>query len=190
MMKIFVGLLIGISSYAFGQNIIQPFELVNVMDGKTTAVKNCNSCAGMVVIFTSLKCPYDHHYQDRIKALLERYGSKISFYLVNSNPGADEDEPKMKAAMNSWGYNLPYLSDKKQITMKTLGATRTPEAVLLKPEGTGFKILYQGAIDDNPQVHHDTGKDFLHDAISEFLAGKSVAVSSERVIGCTIRKAN
>lgn len=179
-----------ITGHSEGQSVIPPFELVNVVDGKSIAVKNAAGCSGLVVIFTSLKCPYDQHYQDRIKALQEKYNGRISFYLINSNPGADDDEVKMKAASGSWGSNMPYLSDKKQIALKALGATRSMESILLKPEGSGYKILYQGAIDDNPQVHHDTGKDFLDDALGEFLAGKSITVATERVIGCTIRKVN
>ena len=183
-------LLIGTAIYSFGQGITQPFDLMNVADGKTVSVKSCQSCAGTVVIFTSLKCPYDQHYRDRIKALIEKYDGRISFFLINSNPGADEDESKMKAVYAAWGSSIPYLSDKKQIALKALNATRTPEAFLLKPEGNGLKILYQGAIDDNPQVHTDTGKNFLDDAITELVSGKPIANTSQRVVGCTIRKTN
>jgi hypothetical protein len=178
-----------VSTLLFSQGVIQPFDLLNVADGKTVSVKNCQGCAGAVVIFTSLKCPYDQHYQDRIKALQEKYSGKISFFLVNSNPGADDDEEKMKVKAPNWGPNIPYLSDKKQTAMKSLSASRTPEAFLLKPEGNGLKIIYQGSIDDNPQVHTDTGKNYLEDAITDLLAGKAVAVPSQRVVGCTIRKA-
>ena len=48
--------------------------------------------------------------------------------------------------------------------------------------------MYQRAIDDNPQVHHDTDVNFLENAIKDVLAGKNPTVATERVIGCTIRK--
>lgn len=187
--KLFFSLLFtGLASLAWGQSAIQPFELMNVVDDKMVSVKACSGCVGTVVIFTSLKCPYDQHYQERIKNLYEKYAGKISFFLIDSNPGADDDESKMKAAYANWNMNIPFLSDKSQVGLKTLNATRTPEAFLLKSDGSGLKIVYQGAIDDNPQVHNDTGKNFLDDAMAELVAGKPIKVPAERVIGCTIRK--
>lgn len=173
---------------AFGQGVVQPMELLNVVDGKTVSINPCSGCKGVIVIFTSLNCPYDQHYQDRIKALYEKYAGSISFYLVNSNPGAEEDESKMKAAYEKWSMSIPYLADKKQTAMLAMNAKRTPEAVLLKSEGKTLKIVYQGAIDDNPQVRTDTGKNFLDDAIGELVGGKPIQLATERVIGCTIRK--
>jgi thiol-disulfide isomerase/thioredoxin len=181
-------LLACITSLTWGQTTVQPFELMNVADDKMVSVKACAGCVGTVVIFTSLKCPYDQHYQERIKNLYEKYAGKISFFLIDSNPGADEDDSKMKAAYANWNMSIPFLSDKSQVGLKTLNATRTPEAFLLKSEGNRLKVVYQGAIDDNPQVHHDTGKNFLDDAMTELVAGKPIRVSAERVIGCTIRK--
>lgn len=180
-------LLLCIVSGSFGQGTVSSFTLVNVVDGKTTPVRSCAGCVGTVVIFTSLKCPYDQLYQDRVKALSEMYSNKISFFLINSSPGADDSEAKMKGAASNWG-SIPYLSDKEQLALKALGATRTPESFLLHSTGNGMKIVYQGPIDDNPQVHHDTGKDYLHDAIEELLAGNPITIPSERVAGCIIRK--
>ena len=165
------------------------FRSACIADEKITSIKACSGCKGVVVIFSSLSCPYDQHYQDRIKNLSEKYAGSISFFLINSNPGSEEDESKMKSAYSTWGLSIPYLSDKKQIAMLALNVKKTPEAVLLKQEGQQLIIVYQGAIDDNPQVHHDTGNNFLDQAIGELMAGKPVMVATERVIGCTIRKA-
>jgi peroxiredoxin len=187
MKKLFILLLVAQMASVRGQTI-PTFDLLNVADGKAVAVKSCQGCQGVVVIFTSLKCPYDQHYQDRIKALNEKYKNKISFFLINSNPGTDDDESKMKAANTDWGTNIPYLSDKKQLALKALNATRTPQAFLLKQDGSNLSIAYQGAIDDNPQVRDDTGKNYLDDAIAELISGKSITNPAQRVIGCIIRK--
>lgn len=181
-------LIFWITAQASAQGTIRPFELHHVADGKSVAVKNCSGCVGAVVIFTSVKCPYDQLYHDRIKALNEKFSSKISFFLINASPGADEDEASMKGAYSNWATNIPYLSDKKQLALQTLGATRTSEAFLLKPDGNEMKVVFRGPIDDNPQVHHDTGKDYLHHAIEELLAGKPITIPNERVAGCIIRK--
>lgn len=173
---------------ATAQTIFNPTELMNVVDGKSVSINPCGSCVAMVVVFHSLKCPYDLHYAERIKKLVDQYGSNISFFLVNANPEADEQPDKMKTAYAAWGLNIPYLADKDQIVMTALSAKKTPEAILLKKEGTQLKVFYQGAIDDNPQVNHDADVNFLENAIKDLLAGKKTTVATERVIGCTIRK--
>jgi thiol-disulfide isomerase/thioredoxin len=173
---------------ATAQTGFTPTELVNVVDGKPVSIQPCGTCVAMVVVFHSLKCPYDLHYAARIKKLVDQYGTNVSFFLVNANPDAEEQPDKMKAAYAGWGFNIPYLADKEQIVMTALAAKKTPEAVLLKKEGAKLKVVYQGAIDDNPQVHHDADVNFLENAINDLLAGKNPAVATERVIGCTIRK--
>jgi hypothetical protein len=170
------------------QTVFTPVELVNVVDGKSVSIQPCGNCAAMVVVFHSLKCPYDLHYAARIKKLVDQYGTNVSFFLVNANPDAEEQPDKMKVAYAGWGFNIPYLADKEQIVMMALGAKKTPEAILLKKESSQLKVVYQGAIDDNPQVHQDADVSFLENAIKDLLAGKNPAVATERVIGCTIRK--
>jgi hypothetical protein len=165
-----------------------PTDLVNVTDGENVTIKPCASCTAVVVVFHSLKCPYDAHYTERVKKLVDGYGNQVSFFLVNSSPEPDEQGEKMVAAYSSWGLSIPYLADKDQVVMTALNAKKTPEAVLIRKEGAQLKVVYQGAIDDNPQVHHDTGINFLENAIKDVLAGRNPTVSTERVIGCTIRK--
>jgi hypothetical protein len=188
MKKIIIVIALFMFRLANSQAIVEPIQLPNVADGKITPIAPCASCKGVVVIFTSLACPYDQHYRDRIKSLSEKHAGKVSFFLINANPGEDEAEPKMKAAYHGWGLSVPYLADKMQVAMTALNAKRTPEAVLLKPDGNGLTIIYQGAIDDNPQVHHDTGNNFLDTAVGALVSNQSPKVASERVIGCTIKK--
>lgn len=165
-----------------------PIELINVVDGSMVSVKPCSSCVAAVVVFHSLKCPYDAHYAERIKKLVDVYGNNVSFFLVNSNQELDEQADKMKAAYLNWGMSIPYVADKDQTLMAALSAKKTPETVLLRKDGPQLKVVYQGAIDDNPQVHHDTDVNFLENAIKEVLSGKTPSIPTERVIGCTIRR--
>jgi hypothetical protein len=175
-------------SRTMGQGISGSIELLNVNDGNATVINPCANCKGVVVIFTSLACAYDQHYRERIKAIVKKYSGRVSFFLINANPGSEESEAKMEEAYKTWDMSIPFLTDKKQLAMSVFNVKRTPEAVLLKSEKGTLKIIYQGAIDDNPQVHHDTGKNYLDDAIAAILSGKLPAVASERAIGCTIRK--
>jgi hypothetical protein len=180
--------IVGVGAAAAQTGTFSPTDLTNVTDGKNVTIKPCTTCTAVVVVFHSLKCPYDAHYAERVKKLVDSYGNQVSFFLVNSSPEPDEQAEKMVSAYSTWGINIPYLADKDQVVMSALNAKKTPEAVLLRKEGAQLKVVYQGAIDDNPQVHSDTGTKFLDNAIKDVLAGKNPTVAAERVIGCTIRK--
>lgn len=187
MKKILWAVLLAVSSAAEAQSFAN-YYLTNVADDKSVAIQPCSTCQAVVVVFHSLSCPYDLHYAERIKKLAQAYGANVSFYLINSNPGPDEQVDKMKAAYNNLGLTMPYLADKDQVLMTALQAHKSPEAILLKKEGGQLRVVYQGAIDDNAQVHHDAEVNFLENAIKDVLAGKNPAVPTERPVGCTIRK--
>ena len=189
-MKTVLILFCAISIGFSGAQTISPFELLDVTSGGNVSTKACAGCSGVVIFFTSNDCPYDQQYAERINKLAEKYSSKVSFYHINASPGSDEDESKMKETAAKRQLKIPYLSDKKQIAMGALQVKKSPEALLLKPDGGKLKVIYRGPIDDNPQVHHDADNNYLADAIEALLAGKNPKVSTERVVGCTIRKAS
>ncbi len=83
---------------------------------------------------------------------------------------------------------VPYLSDKDQAVLESLGAKKTPEVFVLTNNGGKFSVAYSGAIDDNPQSAKDVRNYFLKNAIENVLAGSKPSSSNERAMGCTIRK--
>jgi hypothetical protein len=72
--------------------------------------------------------------------------------------------------------------------MDCMGAKKSPEAFLLKKNGSNYTIAYQGSIDDNPLVTADVGKAYLSLAIEQMLANKKIEITENRAAGCTIRK--
>jgi len=187
-MKNFVAVvLLSISFSGFSQ-IVQDFTLVNVADGKNVSLNSFTSCQGIAVVFTSNDCAYDHQYRDRIKSLNDQYKGKIQFLLVNSHVDPKEDAKMMAQQFANWGLPMPYLSDKSQVAMACLGATKSPEVFLLKKSESTNTIVYKGAIDDNPLVPGDVNNAYLKIAIDQLLANKKIEVPRNRVAGCTIRK--
>jgi len=169
-----------VSITSFAQN--QP--LTNVADGQTVSLRDFKGAQGVVIVFSSNVCAYDAYYTDRLKSLLANYGTKVQFVLVNSYQEAEETEEKMKAKLEQWGFNVPYLSYKNQDWMKALGAKKSPEVFVLDANG---KVTYSGAIDDNPQLATGVKENYLKKAIDDLLAGKTVGVNSVRAVGCSIR---
>lgn len=155
---------------------IQQQPLIDVNTGQSVALSDFKGAKNIVVIFTSNVCAYDGYYADRLKALISAYRNTTQFVLVNSYQEAEETPEKMKAKYNFDG--VPYLADKDQVWMKSLGARKSPEVFVLD---SSYKVIYSGAIDDNPQLANAVKENYL----KKVLDGGTVA--STRAVGCSIR---
>ncbi len=164
------------------------FSLNNVVNGKDVSLDTYPSCAGLAIIFTSNTCAFDDYYRARIGKLASNYHDKVPVILVNSSPDPTETVDNMKRKAQQLNLTIPYLSDKDQTLMQRLGATKSPQAFLLKNEGGKFTIVYRGAIDDNAQVEADVHQAYLKDAIDILLTNQKIETPEVRPTGCTIRK--
>jgi peroxiredoxin len=138
--------------------VIQNFSLTDVRDGKVISLEDFAASHGVVIIFTSINCPYDGYYQTRIKELSEKYNTKIPILLINSSVEESVDQMKRYASQNS--LPAPYLADKEQKVLANLHPRKSPECFLLQSKDSKFTIVYRGAIDDNPQTSSQV-KSFL-----------------------------
>ena len=171
---------------------IQDFTLKNAVDGEEFSLSSYRNARAVVVIFTSNYCPYAKLYENRIQTLAEAYQDKgIKFILINpNNPERSQIEgiQKMAEKARAKSFEFPYLSDSEQKVADMFGAEKTPEAFLLKNEQGAFRVVYKGAIDDNPQVASDVSQEYLKDAIDKVLQNRSVGDEDIRPTGCVIRR--
>ena len=178
-----------VSCYAVSaQTPVADFKLPNVVDGENISLSGYPTCSALAIIFTSNACPYDGYYTARIKDLIDTYQGKIQFILINSFQEPEESADKMKAAYSRWGLPVPYLADKDQTVMTSLGAKKSPEVFLLKSANGKYSLVYSGAIDDNPQMASAATRQYLKSAIDKTLAGQNPEAAMVRPTGCTIRK--
>lgn len=139
-----------------------------------------------VLIFAAHDCPISNQYAPEIRRICQTYKARgVAFYLVYA-------EPKLttmaaKSHWKSFGYTIPAVIDTGFALTKKMGATATPEAVMLSPKG---EILYRGRIDD---LYFDFGQRRpsatsldLRLALDAVLSGKPVAKRLTKVIGCFI----
>lgn len=173
---------------ANAQRTIDDFTLTNAVTGKAVSLSTYPSCSGVVVIFTSNACPYDEYYRARIQKLTRDYTDKVPVLLVNSLIDPAESPEQMAKKAQQSGITVPYLADKDQSLMQKLGASKTPNAFLLKNSGGKFTLVYSGALDDNAQVEGDVHHSYLRDAIDIMLSNQTIATAEVRPVGCTIRK--
>ncbi len=167
---------------------ITDFKLPSAIGSTEVALSDFKSEKGLVVIFTGNNCPYDKYYRQRIVNLSHQCAqSGLPFLLINSHPGAAENLSKMGSTAKIAGFDMPYLKDASQAVLRDFGAKKSPEAFLLKNSRGKFQVIYQGAIDNNPQVAADVKENYLLKSIEHFFAGKAPAQASVRPTGCIIR---
>lgn len=185
-MKSILAIILIIVSANLQAQEVKNFTLINTKDGKDVSLSNYTSSKAVVIVFTSHECPFDNYYKDRIKELIQAYAGKAQFLLINSN--SEEQESAEQMAIHYTDLQVPYLADKDQLVIGSLGAKKTPEAFVLTPAGGKFIIAYSGAIDDNPQSAKDARQYFLKDALDKVLSGQKIDVPAQRATGCTVRK--
>jgi peroxiredoxin len=164
------------------------FTLTNVVNGKTISLDTYPSCAGILIVFTTNACPYDEYYRTRIKKISNDYQDKVPVLLINSSIDAVESAENMTKKAQQLGITIPYLADKDQTVMQSLGATKSPQVFLLKNSGGKFSVVYSGAIDDNAQVEKDVHQSYLKDAIDIMLTNQKIETAEVRPVGCALRK--
>ena len=134
-----------------------------------------------VFVFASTQCPISNIYMPRVSELARTYIERgIRFFLVD--PNRDDSVAALRAYVKQRGLAFPVVKDTDLAVSDWLAASRTPEAVVVKPEGD---IFYRGRIDDNQDrakvIHSD-----LRDAIDAVLSGKTIARPRTLSFGCAI----
>lgn len=178
--------LLFIFAFAAVAGYSQNQPLINVANDQAVALADFKGAKAVVVIFTSNVCAYDGYYSDRLKSLISTYSNRVQFVLVNSYQEAEETPDRMKSKYDLWAFGVPYLADKDQVWMKALGARKTPEVFVLDPSAE-FKVVYSGAIDDNPQLANAVKERYLQKVLDTIVAGKRGEPSNVRAVGCSIR---
>jgi peroxiredoxin len=181
----FILLFAGAQGYT---QVVQPFDLTNVVDGNTVSLKNYASNPAVVIIITTIKCPYTEYYLDRIKTLAQTYKSKVPVLLINSSTEENESSVEMAIYAQQHKFTFPYLSDKEQKVSTNLNPRKSPEAFLLQNSAGKFKVVYRGAIDDNAQSVTNVNHAYLEDAIEKVLASQKIEPADIRPVGCSVIK--
>jgi len=167
------------------------FKLKNV-DGKIVSMSsNYKDAKGVIVVFTCNHCPFAKKYEDRIIALDKKYKALgYPVVAINPNDPAKESEDSyenMQKRAKEKGYTFPYLFDETQTTATSYGATRTPHIFILQKANADFVVKYIGAIDDNSDDANAVKEKYAENAVDALLAGKAVATTYTKAIGCTIK---
>lgn len=172
-----------------GADMPKPDVKMKDISGKEVSLKDAAGKNGLMVMFSCNTCPWVIKNQSRTNEI-SKYAldNKIGVILINSNEAqrsGDDSFEAMKTYAGNQGYGWYYTVDKNSELADAFGAKRTPEVYLFNKDG---KLVYHGAIDDNPNDASGVKRKHLKEAIDETVKNKDVSVKTSRSQGCSIKR--
>lgn len=133
-------------------------------------------------------CPFvkRHHVQrDTMTGLARRYASEgVVWLAVNSTHYMDTQANRN--LRERWNLPYPVLVDQDGKAGRAWNAKTTPHMFVISPEG---RVVYQGAIDNDPRGQREAPTNYVDQALTEILAGKPVSEPVTRPYGCSLKYA-
>jgi peroxiredoxin len=162
---------------------VENFKLSDI-NGTAKSFSDLKGKNGTIIVFLSVQCPIVKAYDVRLNKVVEDYANKgINFVGINSNYTESTDKVKAHAEEN---YKFPVLIDKGNVIADKFSAYATPEMFFFDKDN---KLAYHGGIDNDKKGENIT-MNFLRDALDANLAGKAIAKTETKAIGCTIKRQN
>ncbi len=172
-----------------GATIPKADQKMKDVSGNLVSFNEAKMKNGLLVMFSCNTCPYVIKNQERTNEI-SNYALKnnVGVIILNSNEAYRNNEDSY-AAMKEYAadqkYKWHYVVDQNSVMADEFGANRTPECFLF--DNTN-KLVYHGAIDDNPSNASAVGRKHLASAIDEMKSGKSVSVKESKSVGCSIKR--
>ena len=162
---------------------------VKSIDGDFMSLNDNIKNNGILVVFTSNKCPFVVMWEDRYKLIEDEcLKSDIGMVYINSNEArrdGDDSIDKMKEHARKMGYKYPYLIDRNSKIANSFGAKTTPHIFLFNKNK---KLIYKGAIDDNYQSIKNVKEKYLINAITQLNNNEEIKINTTKAIGCSIKR--
>ncbi len=154
--------------------------------GRPMAAAPAPPSRAKALFFIAHDCPIANGYAPEIRRNAAQYGPRgVRCVLVYAEAGLTPAAARRHAA--AYGYHLPTMLDPRLTLAHRMGATVTPEAVVVGPTG---RVLYRGRIDDKyvtlGQPRYRVTRHDLRDALDAVVQGRPVAVATTPAIGCAI----
>lgn len=159
------------------------------VSGTQVSMKEVKKSNGLLVMFSCNTCPFVIKNQQRTIDIGNfAQQMEIGMIVLNSNEGqrsGDDSFEAMQAYAKDQQYSWNYVVDVNSAAADAFGANRTPECFLFDKN---LKLVYHGAIDDNPTDAGNVKRNHLKEAIAELIAGNPVTIKESKSVGCTIKR--
>ena len=146
--------------------------------------KSLKNKPGAVFVFLSPDCPLSQNYSPTLTHLRSQFQPNgIEFYAVFAG------KPVVDDFIAAYKITFPVLMDSDFRLADFFGATKTPEAFVLDPQGN---FIYKGAIDNRaPELGQQRTvitEHYLLDALNSILQHENLRVKETPSVGCFIEK--
>jgi hypothetical protein len=155
------------------------------LDGHEVNPLTASSGKVIVLVFLRRDCPVSSRYAPVIQQISQQNSETAKFWLVY--PDKTDTPVAIRRHLADYGYHLPALRDPEHELVKLAHVQITPEVAVFD---RNRHLVYDGRIDD---WYRDPGRaqpapttHELEDAIRATIAGKVVARSEVRGVGCYI----
>jgi thiol-disulfide isomerase/thioredoxin len=155
------------------------------LDGHAVNPLAGDSGKAVVLVFVRRDCPVSSRYAPVIQQIASQYADAANFWLVY--PDKNDSAPAIRQHLAEYGYHMPALRDPAHVLVKLSRVQIAPEVAVFD---RNRQLIYDGRIDD---LHIGAGRarpaattHELEDAIRAAVAGKSVARTEVRGVGCYI----
>jgi thiol-disulfide isomerase/thioredoxin len=155
------------------------------LDGNAVNPLAADSSKPVVLVFLRRDCPVSGRYAPVIQQISKKYAEAASFWLVY--PDKSDSPQAIRKYLADYGYHLLTLRDPERVLVRLGRVQITPEVAVFN---RNRQLVYDGRIDDwyvdlsrsrpAPTTHE------LEEAIRAASAGKPVAPSEVRGVGCYI----
>ena len=157
---------------------------------KAMSLESLKASNGTLVIFSCNTCPFVIQWEDRYPGLAELAKSNnIGFGLINSNEarrrGDDSMDEMVKHAKEKGYAEVPYLIDEESALANAFGAKTTPHVFLFDKD---WKLVYEGAIDDNSRSAANVEEEYLNNALNNLAKGLKIDPNDTKAVGCSIKR--
>lgn len=161
---------------------------VRDLGGTSHAIPN-RSQKATVLLFLAHDCPISNSYAPEINRIAAEYGKSIQFLAVYAESGLSQSAAQKHA--REFGFKIPAVLDTDHRLSRATGATVTPEAAILAPDG---RRLYLGRIDNRyvgyGKTRAQTTERDLRAALDAVLANRPIPQPVTRAVGCFIPEAS
>ena len=148
----------------------------------------------VVLEWVSFQCPFvkKHYDSGNMQKLQKEFADKgvVWLSICSSAPGnagyAEADKINEMLAEKKTAQ-AAYLVDSDGTVGKAYGAKTTPHMFVVSPDG---KVIYQGAIDDNPAPDPEVipeSKNYVVEALTAAMSGQEVAKATTKPYGCGVK---
>ena len=155
-------------------------------DGRTYSLADFKDAKVLVVFFTCNHCPYVTGSDETTRQTAKRFADRgVRFVGINSNSQNTYEQdsfPHMIERMKQHQFPWVYLHDESQEVARAWDAKTTPDVFVT--DGSG--VVYRGAPDAD---HGDPSLNaqWLRAALDDVLAGRPVANTETKPVGCSIK---